>query len=49
MFVEDEQMGEVDDAEDKQQSETFGENDEKLVGLLLLFLLYYFSQCFSGV
>ena len=42
MFVEDgdkdEQMGDVDDAEDKQQSETFGDNDEKLVCLLWLIL-----------
>ena len=28
----DEQMGDVDESEEKQKSETFGENDEDLVG-----------------
>ena len=43
MFVEDpdgdEQMGDVDQPEDKQQSETFGESDEKLVSRVFLGLL----------
>ena len=33
---EDEQMGDVDNPEDKSKSETFGENDEKLVRLSFL-------------
>lgn len=53
MFVEDpdgdEQMGDVDQPEDKQQSETFGESDEKLVSRVFLGLLlniFAFQYCY---
>ena len=32
----DEQMGDVDDADDKQKSETFGNDDEKLVFIIII-------------